>query len=396
MSEKKAILALADGTVFYGRALGHEGESCGEAVFNTAMTGYQEILTDPSYKGQIITMTCPQIGNYGVNLDDIESRQIWAEGFVVKEASRQASNWRATHTLQEYLSQAGVVGISGIDTRALTRHLREHGSQQAVISHVDLDPTRASRRAQEAPGIVGRDLVKEVTTPSAYPWNQESGRWRACLVSPSDPKPINASRPYHVVAFDFGMKLNILRCLVDVGCEITVVPASTSAEEIHRLKPDGIFLSNGPGDPEGVPYAVKTVQQLLGSYPLFGICLGNQILGLACGLKTRKLKFGHHGGNHPVLNLLTRQVEITAQNHNFMVEVDTQTDSQGGLTTVTTPYGRVAVTHISLNDHSVEGLSCLDQSAFSVQYHPEASPGPHDAAYLFEQFTGMMRKHVHA
>jgi carbamoyl-phosphate synthase small subunit len=387
---KKAVLALADGTVFEGRALGYEGETVGEVVFNTAMTGYQEILSDPSYKGQIITMTCPQIGNYGVTPEDVESRRTWAEGFVVLEASRLVSNWRGKQTLQESLVESHVVAIEGIDTRALTRHLREYGSQQGCITHLDLDHARAVGRARQAPSIVGRDLAAAVTCVHPYDWTTGTGDWAPW---PSVQELGRGGR-WRVVAYDFGIKYNILRRLVDVGCDVTVVPAATSAEAVQALKPHGIFLSNGPGDPEGVPYAAKAVKQLIGRYPIFGICLGHQILGLACGLTTYKLKFGHHGANHPVMDLRTRKVEITSQNHNFAVQspaalVDVPTVSP----VIDTGYGRLAVTHVSVNDCSVEGMALLDHPVFSVQYHPEAAPGPHDAAYLFGEFVRLMENH---
>jgi carbamoyl-phosphate synthase small subunit len=387
---KKALLALADGTVFEGRALGYEGETVGEVVFNTAMAGYQEVLTDPSYKGQIVTMTCPHIGNYGTTSEDAESRQIWAEGFIVKEASRLASNWRSRQQLQEYLQGAQIVGIEGLDTRALTRHLREHGSQQGLITHVDGDPSRAVEKARAAPSIIGRDLAAAVTCKEAYRWTEGTGEW-----TPSLGEQIGAgtTRRWHVVAYDFGVKANILRRLVDVGCDVTVVPASATSTEVEALKPDGIFLSNGPGDPEGVPYAIEAMRQLIGRHPIFGICLGHQILGLAMGLNTYKLKFGHHGANHPVMDLRTRRVEITSQNHNFAVEVaypSSAVPEQPPM--VETSFGQVLVTHLSLNDHSVEGLASVDHPVFSVQYHPEASPGPHDSAYLFSAFIQLMEK----
>jgi len=386
---KKALLALADGAVFEGRALGYEGETVGEVVFNTAMTGYQEVLTDPSYKGQIITMTCPHIGNYGVTPEDIESRRIWAEGFVVKEASQLASNWRSRQQLQEYLEEAKIVGIEGLDTRALTRHLREHGSQQGLITHLESDARRAVQKAKQAPSIIGRDLAVEVTCREVYEWADGSGEWTPVL----DGRGAAVRRRWRVVAYDFGVKLNILRRLVDVGCDVTVVPASTTAEQVEALNPDGIFLSNGPGDPEGVPYAMEAVRKLIGRRPIFGICLGHQLLGLALGLKTYKLKFGHHGANHPVMDLRTRKVEITSQNHNFAVQAAGQLDAIPDCPPlVDTPFGRVAVTHLSLNDHSIEGLACLDRPVFSVQYHPEASPGPHDSAYLFTEFIQLMEK----
>ena len=384
---KKALLALADGTVFEGRALGFEGEAVGEVVFNTAMTGYQEVLTDPSYKGQIITMTSPHIGNYGVTPEDVESTRIWAEGFVVKEASQRHSNWRSKQGLHEYLRAAKIVGIEGLDTRALTRHLREHGSQQGVISHGDARPQRAVERARQAPGMIGRDLAAEVTCRASYDWSEGSSQWL-----PVSQTGVHCSTPrWKVVAYDFGVKQNILRRLIDVGCDVHVVPASTSASQVEALKPDGIFLSNGPGDPEAVAYAVEAMRQLIGRRPIFGICLGHQILGLALGLKTYKLKFGHHGANHPVLNLRTRKVEITSQNHNFAVQIPGVGDAvPGSPPVIDTAFGKVAVTHMSLNDRSIEGLACMDRPVFSVQYHPEASPGPHDSAYLFTEFVQLM------
>ncbi|MBI3603898.1 MAG: glutamine-hydrolyzing carbamoyl-phosphate synthase small subunit [Nitrospirae bacterium] len=387
---KKAILALADGTVFEGRALGFDGETVGEVVFNTAMTGYQEILTDPSYKGQIVTMTCPHIGNYGVSREDVESRRVWAEGFVVKESSRKPSNWRAIQGLDDYLRQARVVGIEGLDTRALTRHLRDHGSQQAVISHLDLDHRRAVEKAKTAPGILGRDLVREVTCREAYAWTEGSGQW-----TPESDRngPQRPTRPFRVVVYDFGVKQNILRRLVDIGCTVTVVPASTTADAVKALRPDGVLLSNGPGDPEGLPYAAKAVKQLLGWRPMLCICLGHQILGLAMGLRTYKLKFGHHAANHPVLDVRTRKVEITSQNHNFAVQAPAGSASDAAPMATETSFGRVAVSHLSLNDGSIEGMVLLDHPVLSVQYHPEASPGPHDSAYLFHQFAQMMEKH---
>jgi carbamoyl-phosphate synthase small subunit len=389
---KPALLALADGTVFEGRALGYEGETVGEVVFNTAMTGYQEVLTDPSYKGQIITMTCPHIGNYGVTTDDTESSRMWAEGFVVMEASRLASNWRSQQTIQEYLTQAKVVAIEGLDTRALTRHLREHGSQQGLITHMDLDHARAVHKAKHAPGIIGRDLTAAVTCERAYEWKEGSGEWAPPYVG--QPQRPSRTRPWRVVAYDFGVKENILRRLVDVGCQVTVVPAATTAAEVEALNPDGVFLSNGPGDPEAVPYAIESMRALIGRRPIFGICLGHQILGLAFGLKTYKLKFGHHGANHPVIDLRTRKVEITSQNHNFAVQWPGATGAVPlEPTAVETPYGQLAITHVSLNDHSVEGMRSLAHPVFSVQYHPEASPGPHDSAYLFDAFIRLMETH---
>ncbi len=386
---KKALLALADGAVFEGRALGFDGETVGEVVFNTAMTGYQEVLTDPSYKGQIITMTCPHIGNYGLTPEDIESRRVWAEGFVVKEASAMTSNWRSRQHLQAYLADAKIVAIEGLDTRALTRHLREQGSQQGVITHLEQDRDRAVERARNAPTIIGRDLAAEVTCRDRYHWSDGSGEWAPF----SGAEKRDSKKRWKVVAYDFGVKQNILRRLVDVGCDVTVVPAATTAKQVDALNPDGVFLSNGPGDPEGVPYAMEAVRELLGRRPIFGICLGHQILGLALGFKTYKLKFGHHGANHPVMDLRTRKVEITSQNHNFAVQIQNPI-SQIPVKppVVETEFGKVAVTHVSLNDQSIEGLACLDRPVFSVQYHPEASPGPHDSAYLFDEFVQLMEK----
>ncbi len=387
---KKAVLALADGTVFEGQPLGHEGETIGEIVFNTAMTGYQEILTDPSYKGQIVTMTCPHIGNYGVTRQDVESRRVWAEGFIVKESSRRPSNWRAEQSFDEYLKESRVVGIQGIDTRELTRHLREAGSQQGIISHIDLDHRRATEKARTAPSIVGRDLAAEVTCGTSYEWTENSCPWAPVT---DGHRPKQPARRFKVVVYDFGVKHNILRRLVDVGCAVTVVPAATSARAVEALEPDGIVLSNGPGDPEGVPYAIKAAKALIGTRPILGICLGHQILGLALGLKTYKLKFGHHAANHPVMDLRSRKVEITSQNHNFAVRPPAGvTVGAVAQPVITTPFGRVSVSHLSLNDDSVEGMICLDQPVLSVQYHPEASPGPHDSAYLFGQFIHMMEK----
>jgi carbamoyl-phosphate synthase small subunit len=388
---KPAILALADGRVFQGIALGAPGETCGEVVFNTALSGYQEILTDPSYRGQMVTMTYPHIGNYGVNPEDVESTHPWLAGFIVREACPYPSNWRSRMSLDEYLRTHGIVGIQGIDTRALTTQLRDFGSQQGVISHVDLDPARVIQKAREAPPIIGRDLVKEVTCAQSYQWTDDSGRWK---VNPEGAQGVlsRESNGFQVVAFDFGIKYNILRRLVDEGCRVTVLPAATTADEVLALNPDGIFLSNGPGDPEAVSYAVGTVRRLLGKRPIFGICLGHQILGLALGYQTYKLKFGHHGGNHPVLDLETRKVEITSQNHNFAVRIGDGPGGRPRTDATETAFGRVKVSHASLNDDAVEGLRCLDRPAFSVQYHPEASPGPHDAGYLFHRFTDMMVK----
>lgn len=364
---KPCFLALEDGLVFKGRSLGETGETGGEVVFNTSMTGYQEILTDPSYAGQIIAMTYPLIGNYGINSDDYESKASFAEGFIVKEASDIYSNWTAKTSLNDFLIDFGIVGIQGIDTRMLTRHIRSHGAMKGIISSLDLDEESLTGKARALPGLIRRDMVKDVTTSDSYVWKSES------------------SAKFKVVAIDYGIKLNILKSLSGIGCQVKVVPANTSAVEILKLNPDGIFLSNGPGDPEGVSYGIEAVEKLIGRKPVFGICLGHQILGLALGLKTYKLKFGHHGGNHPVKNLETGKVEITAQNHGFAVHYSNPDEI------IETKSGKVKVTHINLNDNTVEGIKCLDAPAFSVQYHPESSPGPHDSLYLFEQFTDLMK-----
>ncbi len=368
------MLALADGTVFEGNAFGAHGETTGEVVFNTAMTGYQEVLTDPSYRGQLVTMTYCQQGNYGINEQDIESWQPWAAGFIVKEPCLYPSNWRSEETLMGYLMRHDIVGISGIDTRALTRIIREKGAMEAVISTTDDDVKRLVEKARSAPGLVGRDLVKEVTCKKPYRWEEElwtlEGGYR---------KPVKTEKRFKVVAFDFGIKTNILRNLASAGCDVAVVPANATAESVLEADPDGIFLSNGPGDPDAVPYARETVSQLIGRKPIFGICLGHQILSLALGAKSYKLKFGHHGANQPVKDLTTGKVEITSQNHGFAIDVDSLR-------------GVADVTHMNLNDNTVEGLTHRDLPLFSVQYHPEASPGPHDSQYLFRRFTEMMEK----
>jgi len=370
---RAALLALADGRVFRGESLGAEGEATGEIVFNTAMTGYQEIMTDPSYKGQIVVMTYPLIGNYGINDEDVESRRPWVEGFVVKEASPTPSSWRGRRTLDEYMREQRIVGIQGIDTRALTRHLRDHGAQEGVISTEELDPARLAATAKTAPGLVGRDLVREVTISTPHGWDEATWDRVRGYREP-------AAARFKVVAFDSGIKRNILRQLVSLGCALTVVPASTAAAAVLEQKPDGVFLSNGPGDPEGVPYLVEAVRALLGKVPIFGICLGHQILGLAAGGSTYKLKFGHHGANHPVKDLATGKVEITAQNHGFAV--DPMSVKAHGLD----------LSHVNLNDGTCEGLRHRELPVFSVQYHPEASPGPHDANYLFNRFVDLMRR----
>ena len=370
---KPGLLALADGRVFRGEALGAEGEAVGEVVFNTSMTGYQEIITDPSYKGQIVVMTYPLIGNYGINQEDAESRRPWVEGFSVKESSPIYSSWRGRTTLDDYMKRHGIVGIQSIDTRALTRHLRDRGAQEGIISSRELDPERLVARAKAAPGLVGRDLVREVTIRDPEGWGE--ALWDR--VKGYQPPPAKRLR---VVAYDSGIKRNILRQLASVGCEVSVVPASTRAAAVLEMKPDGVFLSNGPGDPEGVPYLIESVRGLFGKLPIFGICLGHQILGLAAGGRTYKLKFGHHGGNHPVRDLSTGKVEITAQNHGFAVDPKS-----------VEPFGFVE-THVNLNDGTSEGMRHRELPVLSVQYHPEASPGPHDAGYLFTRFVDLMAK----
>ncbi len=375
---RKALLALADGTVYPGWSFGAEGTTVGEVVFNTSMTGYQEVLSDPSYKGQIVAMTYPEIGNYGVNPEDYESYRIHVEGFIVKEAWETPSNWRATQSLHDFLREQGIVGIQGVDTRAVTRRLRDHGSMMGAISTEILDPDELVDRARAAPPIEGRDLVREVTCSEPFRWEQ--AEWD---LGTGYRRPRSPGR-FRVVAYDFGVKYNILRLLTSVGCDVTVVPASTPAEEVLGMEPDGGFLSNGPGDPQGVPYAVEAVRQLLGRVPVFGICLGNQILGLALGGTTVKLKFGHHGANQPVKDLSTGKVEITSQNHNFVVDMESLRRSEHA--------DAIEVTHMNLNDHTVEGIRHLEYPVFSVQYHPEASPGPHDAAYLFRRFVDMMER----
>jgi carbamoyl-phosphate synthase small subunit len=369
---REAVLALADGRIFRGRAFGAIGESAGEVVFNTAMTGYQEVLTDPSYKGQIVCMTYPEIGNVGINADDAESARICVEGFVVKEYCPHPSNWRAEIPLGDYLASAGVVGIEGIDTRALVRHIRTHGAQETVISSADLDCERLIARAKASPGLVGRDLVREVTCAAEYDWN--IGDWELGMGFRKLDELRDAPL---VVAMDYGIKRNILRRLATTGFRVRVLPASATAQQILSHNPDGVFLSNGPGDPAALPYARDAIRGVLGKKPVFGICLGHQILGLALGGETYKLAFGHHGANHPVMDLRTRKVEITAQNHGFAVNAESVA-------------GHAEVSHLNLNDRTVEGLRGVGKPFFSVQYHPEASPGPHDAAYLFGRFKRLV------
>jgi carbamoyl-phosphate synthase small subunit len=366
-----ALLALADGRVFRGEACGAVGEAHGEVVFNTAMTGYQEILTDPSYRGQLVCMTYPLIGNYGINPEDAESRQPWVNGLIVKEACPYPSNWRGRMRLADYMRAHGIVGIQEIDTRALTRHLRDHGAQQGLISTEESDARRLVERVRALPGLVGRDLVNEVTVDSEHGWSE--GRWDLTRGYLPPPTP-----RFRVIAYDSGIKQNILRQLAALGCAVEVVPATTPGAAIAERKPDGIFLANGPGDPEGVPYLIESTRALIGKAPIFGICLGNQILGLAFGGATYKLPFGHHGANHPVRDLLTGRVEITSQNHGFAV--DPRSVARFGL----------EETHVNLNDGTSEGMRHRELPIFSVQYHPEASPGPHDAHYLFQRFIDVM------
>ena len=364
----KARLLLADGTYFEGHPLGAEGTAIGEVVFNTAMMGYQEILTDPSYHFQLVVMTYPQIGNYGVNPTDFESRRIYSAGFIIREYSPVVSHWHADRSLDDYLKHHGVVGISEVDTRALTRHLRDHGAQMGMITTSSETLSALTRKLAGGKQLVGRDIVREVTTESGYPW-------------PIDEQDGDAGpRRFRVAVYDYGVKFSILRALHNHGCQLRIFPAHTPPEEVLDWQPDGIFLSNGPGDPEPVTYAVETTRSLLGKKPIFGICLGHQILGLAMGGKTTKLKFGHHGANHPVKNLKTGAVEITSQNHGFIVDMESLSPDD------------IEPTHINLNDNTLEGLRHKKLPAFSVQYHPESSPGPNDSRYLFKQFVEEMKK----
>ena len=380
--DRRAYLVLADGTVFEGEPYGARGITTGEAVFTTSMTGYQEVLTDPSYTGQLVCMTAPEIGNVGVNAADAESvdGKPHVSGFILRDASPLASSWRSEQTLDAYLAEHGIVAIGGIDTRRLTRHLRDNGSQNGAIgSGPGVTVAELLDRAKKAPDMSGLDLVKKVTPAKSYAFAEGRGAWR---VSDQTTRPGTAAagakkREHHVVAIDYGVKKNILRCLVDAGCKVTVVPASTSAADILALSPDGVFLSNGPGDPAAVGYAVETIRGLLGKKPVFGICLGHQLLAIALGGKTYKLKFGHRGANQPVKDLTTGRIEITTQNHGFCVDLDSLPKS-------------VVSTHVHLNDGTSEGLIAKDLKAFSVQYHPEAAAGPHDSLYLFDRFTALM------
>lgn len=369
----KAILALEDGTYFEGKSFTGEGEASGEAIFNTGMTGYQEVLTDPSYSGQMVTMTYPLVGNYGVNLEDVESSRIWVEALIVKECCKEPSNWRSVKSLPDYLAEHGVMGIEGIDTRALTRHLRLHGAQRAVMS-TSGSVEELVAKAKALPSMEGQDLASRVTSKTAYVWTGK------------EPKPVDISDGKHkwagkgpkVVVFDFGIKWNIIRLLAEQGCDLLMVPAGTTAEQVEALGPDAIFLSNGPGDPAAVPGVTDTVAALADKYPTAGICLGHQILGLALGGKTFKLKFGHHGCNHPVKDLTTGKIEISSQNHGFCVDIESLKD--------------VEVTHINLNDDTLEGFRHTKKPILAIQHHPEASPGPLDSQYFFKRFREMVKE----
>lgn len=371
-----AKLALENGTVFTGVAFGAEGEVSGEVCFNTSLTGYQEIVTDPSYAGQIITMTTPMIGNYGVNEDDMEARRPHARGFIVREYFDTYSNFRATSGLGEFLKKHGIVGIQGIDTRMLTKMLRSEGSLRGVLSTTEMDDAALIAKACAMPVMSGQDLASVVTCSHMYDW--EAVDTTPFALAPDAPADVKNGKRYRVIVYDYGVKHNILRRLARYGCTLTVVPASTSAEEVMKMNPDGIFLSNGPGDPEAVTYAIANLKNLIGRKPIFGICLGHQLLALALGGKTYKLKFGHRGGNHPVKNLRTGAIEVTSQNHGFAVDWSSMDES------------KLTLTHLNLNDSTVEGFEHKELPLFCVQYHPEASPGPHDSDYLFRQFIDMM------
>jgi carbamoyl-phosphate synthase small subunit len=379
---RPAKLALEDGTVFTGTAFGADGEVDGEVCFNTSMTGYQEILTDPSYRGQIVVMTYPEIGNYGINTEDVESGRPHLAGFIVRQWTRRASNFRATGELDAYLAEWGVVGLAGIDTRALVRHIRNRGAMRGLLSTVDLDDQGLVAKAKASPGLVGRDLVREVIPSQPRDWQERLNPWarpaNAAGNGLADPAihPANSARP-HVIALDYGMKWNIARHLAEMGCRVTILPGTASADDILARQPDGVFLSNGPGDPEPLSYAIDAIRGLLGKTPVFGICLGHQLLSLACGAKTFKLKFGHRGANQPVMNIETGRVEITSQNHGFAVSEDDLPPE-------------LEVTHRNLNDRTIEGVRHRGLPAFSVQYHPEASAGPHDSNYLFGKFRELL------
>lgn len=393
-ARRPALLALADGTVFHGSNFGAAGEAAGEVCFNTGMVGYQEVLTDPSYRGQIVTMTYPEIGNYGINPEDMESWRPWVEGFVVREFNEVPSNWRSTEGLGVYLERNGIVGITGIDTRMLTKHLRTYGAQMGAVSTEDLDEESLIARAKQAPSLVGRDLVQEVTCEQPRVWGP-AGYAEDVPPDPTSadfptPHPMPARPPgfggaeetwygFRVIVVDCGVKQNILRHLVRLGCEVIAVPATTPAEQIMAFQPHGVLLTNGPGDPEPLTYVIETARELIGRVPIFGVCLGQQILGLAYGGHTHKLKFGHRGCNHPVRRLETGTVEITTQNHGFCVDRESLPDN-------------IEQTHINLNDQSLEGIRDRDHPVFSVQYHPEEGPGPRDSHYLFDIFVENMRR----
>jgi len=368
-----AILALEDGTVFEGRSFGAPAERSGEVVFNTAITGYQEIFTDPSYTGQIVVLTYPQIGNYGTTPADNEAQKPYIEGLAVREFSRTTSNWRSEEEARDFLSTAGIPVVSDLDTRSLVRHIRSKGAMRGVLSSIDKDPASLVEKARNIPSMAGLDLASRVSTPRVYEWTDG-----VYPCSPSERMAANAAERFHVVAYDFGIKHNILRRLAHVGCRVTVVPALTSAADVLALRPDGVFLSNGPGDPEPLTTQIDNVRRLIGRTPVFGICLGHQILGLALGGKTYKLKFGHRGANHPVLNSRTGRVEITSHNHGFAVDPDSLAASD------------IELTHINLNDQTCEGFRHRNEPVFCVQYHPESAPGPHDSHYLFDDFVQLM------
>lgn len=372
-----AKLALEDGTVYTGTSFGAAGEVDGEVVFNTSMTGYQEILTDPSYRGQIVTMTYPEIGNYGINLEDLESAQPHLAGFVVRENSRIASNFRASGQLSQYLAKHGIVGLAGIDTRALVRRIRTRGALRGIISTQDLDDARLVQKAKDSPGLVGRDLVREVLPEQPKTWDQPLSAWNQLNADFEVASRQGLLQGKKVVALDYGMKWNIARHLYDLGADVVILPGTATAEEVLAHEPDGVFLSNGPGDPEPLTYAQETIRGVLGKKPVFGICLGHQLLALACGAKTYKLKFGHRGANQPVLNADSGRVEITSQNHGFAVEEESLPN-------------HLRITHRNLNDNTIAGVAHTEVPAFSVQYHPEASSGPHDSSYLFGQFAELI------
>lgn len=377
MTPKPAKLALEDGTVYSGASIGVDGEVDGEVCFNTSMTGYQEILTDPSYRGQIVTMTYPQIGNYGINEEDVESHKPHLAGFIVREISRRASNFRSERGLSDYLREWNLVAIEGIDTRSLVRHIRSHGAMNGLLSTIDFDDASLIEKAKASPGLVGRDLVREVLPDMPCEWQEPLSVWTPRTIGGETIGTEMKNTP-HVVALDYGMKWNIPRHLYDMGCRVTILPGTATTDDVLAQEPDGVFLSNGPGDPEPLEYAITTIRGLLGKKPIFGICLGHQLLSLACGAKTFKMKFGHRGANQPVVHFETGEIEITSQNHGFAVDENSLPDN-------------LEVTHRSLNDDTVEGIRHRELNAFSVQYHPEASAGPHDSHYLFRRFMGMLR-----